>query len=145
MRLVRNKTTGESRGFAFVDFATVADAVTLMSYCPYDVEGPRLEIDGYSVSLSYGREMRNPPPSMNFNSSTPAQRAATQKGSDGLYFNDWICSQVNVSTTCNCCCFTHELDIQCSVLNFARRVACFQCSAPKPANPEPAHDERVRF
>jgi len=96
VRLVRNKTTGESRGFAFVDFATVADAVTLMSYCPYDVEGPRLEIDGYSVSLSYGREMRNPPPPINFNSSTPAQRAAAQKGSDAPYFNDWMCSQVEL-------------------------------------------------
>eukprot|EP01102_Stenamoeba_stenopodia_P006394 TRINITY_DN174_c0_g1_i9.p1 TRINITY_DN174_c0_g1~~TRINITY_DN174_c0_g1_i9.p1 ORF type:complete len:731 (+),score=171.98 TRINITY_DN174_c0_g1_i9:466-2658(+) len=122
VRLVRNKTTGESRGFAFVDFATVGDAVTLMSYCPYDVEGPRLEIDGFSVTLSYGREMRNPPPG-NFNSSTPAQRAASQKALDAQYFNDWICPQ-------------------CSGLNFARRVACYQCSTPKPANPETAHDDR---
>lgn len=51
VRLIRSKDTGESRGFAFVDFSTVNNAVALMEKSGRDGRG--LYIDGRAVSIEY--------------------------------------------------------------------------------------------
>eukprot|EP00617_Octactis_speculum_P026462 CAMPEP_0185762410 /NCGR_PEP_ID=MMETSP1174-20130828/21377_1 /TAXON_ID=35687 /ORGANISM="Dictyocha speculum, Strain CCMP1381" /LENGTH=647 /DNA_ID=CAMNT_0028444075 /DNA_START=60 /DNA_END=2002 /DNA_ORIENTATION=+ len=51
VRLIRSKDTGGSRGFAFVDFSTVNDAVALMDKSGRDGRG--LYIDGRAVTLEF--------------------------------------------------------------------------------------------
>lgn len=85
VRLIRNKQTGEPRGFAFVDFQGIEDAINLMAY-----QNKTLFIDGRTVQLEY--------------STTPAPVAAPGGGT----FKDWICPQCNATnfarrTSCYLC------------------------------------------
>jgi RNA-binding protein 5/10 len=105
VRLIRNKQTGEPKGFAFVDFLAIEDAMNLMAY-----QNKTLFIDGRTVQLDYST---TPPPS---HSSSSGGGSGSGGGGGGGGFKDWICPQ-------------------CAVTNFARRNACFSCNVPKPANP----------
>lgn len=77
VRLIRNKQTGEPRGFAFVDFQSIEDAINLMNY-----QNKTLFIDGRVVQLDY--------------STTPAPPAQAHAGGGGG-FKDWICPQCSVN------------------------------------------------
>lgn len=86
MRLIRNKQTGEPRGFAFVDFMTIDDAMNLMAH-----QNKTLFIDGRTVQLDYSTTPAPPPPS-----------------SGGGVFKDWICPQCQATnfarrTSCYIC------------------------------------------
>lgn len=67
VRLIRNKATGESRCFAFVDFATVEEAAAFMEYY-----GGLLELDERTVQMDFSRQKEHP---------------------TGEY-KDWLCAQV---------------------------------------------------
>jgi RNA-binding protein 5/10 len=71
VRLIRNKVTGESRGFAFIDFFSVEDATRFL-----ELNHRVLEIDGQSVGLSYSSTKPLP-----INSDNKRQ--------------DWICPHCN--------------------------------------------------
>lgn len=88
VRLIRNKQTGEPRGFAFVDFHLVEDAVNLMAY-----QNKSLFIDGRTVQLEY---------------STTHTPPLSSSGGSGGSFKDWICPQCNATnfarrTSCYLC------------------------------------------
>lgn len=90
MRLIRNKQTGEPRGFAFVDFMNIEDAMNLMLH-----QNKTLFIDGRTVQLDY--------------STTPAPAPPLAAGSGGGGgFKDWICPQCSATnfarrTSCYIC------------------------------------------
>eukprot|EP01103_Thecamoeba_quadrilineata_P014515 TRINITY_DN4345_c0_g1_i1.p1 TRINITY_DN4345_c0_g1~~TRINITY_DN4345_c0_g1_i1.p1 ORF type:complete len:557 (-),score=98.62 TRINITY_DN4345_c0_g1_i1:1329-2999(-) len=93
VRLIRNKTTGESRGFAFVDFSTTEEAKNFMDYHLSENDG-QIDIDGCTIQLDYSRQ----PPGT---SRAVAPRTATE-------FKDWICNQCQGSnfarrTACYLC------------------------------------------
>ncbi|KAK3153231.1 hypothetical protein QOZ80_2BG0169540 [Eleusine coracana subsp. coracana] len=106
VRVIKDRNSGVSRGFAFIDFPTVEAARRMM-------EGTGengLEIDGRNVYFEYSSK---PTSGMsgsglgqeNFTRSTYGSRtSATQC--------DWICP------ICGC-------------MNFARRTSCFQCNEPR--------------
>lgn len=71
VRLIRDKVTGESRGFAFVDFPSVEDATRFMEY-----HNMRLELDGRIVYMDYSRQKE------------PHSGGAPEH-------KDWICPQVS--------------------------------------------------
>jgi RNA-binding protein 5/10 len=76
VRLIRDKVTGESRGFAFVEFPSVDDAQRFMEYH----HNTRLEIDGRIVYMDYSK----------------------QKDSNHHHnseYRDWICPQVGTHLT----------------------------------------------
>lgn len=96
VRLIRDKMTGESRGFAFVDFVSPEDAQSLMEHT-----NGSLTIDGSSVTISLNR-------------TSPVQKPTPQPE-----VKDWICPQVSIyidSHECNAsnfarrkACFTCNL------------------------------------
>jgi RNA recognition motif-containing protein len=69
VRLIRDKVTGESRGFAFVEFPSVEDAQRFMDY-----HNTRLDIDGRIVYMDYSK-----------------QKESHHHGNE---YRDWICPQV---------------------------------------------------
>jgi RNA-binding protein 5/10 len=106
VRLVRDKVSLESRGFAFVDFYTVEDAKNVMDYTRGTIT-----IDGQSVHLDYSR----------------SQGAPAKPQSYHPDFKDWVCPKVKLKVG--------ELTLKCNGSNFARRRACYLCQTPKPAHP----------
>eukprot|EP00026_Physarum_polycephalum_P002553 Phypoly_transcript_02560.p1 GENE.Phypoly_transcript_02560~~Phypoly_transcript_02560.p1 ORF type:complete len:907 (+),score=178.91 Phypoly_transcript_02560:219-2723(+) len=105
VRLIRNKQTGEPRGFAFVDFQGIEDAMNLMAY-----QNKSIFIDGRTVQLEYST---SPAPAATHGGNSGSGSGGG--GGNGL-FKDWICPQ-------------------CNATNFARRTSCYLCNVPKPANP----------
>jgi RNA recognition motif-containing protein len=78
VRLIRDKVTGESRGFAFVDFSSVLETQQFMSY----TKG-LISIDGVTVHIDWGRQLPNaPPPKPYYQPQVPTE------------YKDWICPQV---------------------------------------------------
>jgi RNA-binding protein 5/10 len=67
VRLIRDKVTGDSRGFAFIDFSTQEEAKSFLDYTKGTIE-----IDGVTAQLDYSREKTNT------RSSSPD-------------FKDWVC------------------------------------------------------
>ena len=93
VRLIRNKQTGEPRGFAFVDFLSIDDAMNLMAY-----QSKSLFIDGRTVQLEYSTTSAPP----------AAAAAAAANHPAGGSFKDWICPQCSATnfarrTSCYLC------------------------------------------
>ncbi|KAG2648723.1 hypothetical protein PVAP13_1NG062100 [Panicum virgatum] len=112
VRVIKERNSGMSRGFAFIDFHTVEAARRMM-------EGTAengLEIDGRNVFFEYSRPtggMGGPSLGQeNFTRPTYGHRTAAAPC-------DWIC------TICGC-------------MNFARRTSCFQCNEPRTEDALPA-------
>lgn len=83
VRLIKNKMTGESRGFAFVDFSTVQEAQGFIDY-----NNGIFTIDGRNVTLDYST------------SGVPAAPGASGVGiavpqqDRNALAKDWICQHV---------------------------------------------------
>ncbi|GAV61742.1 RRM_1 domain-containing protein/G-patch domain-containing protein/RRM_6 domain-containing protein [Cephalotus follicularis] len=113
VRVIKERNTGISRGFAFIDFPSVGAAHTMMDRIGDD----GLVVDGRKLFFEY--------------SSKPTGGAGGTFGPENAMrsgqFNhkgitvpsDWMC------TICNC-------------VNFARRTSCFQCNEPRTDDAPPA-------
>ena len=104
VRVMRDKSSGASRGFAFIDFATVADATAL-------VDGPKRGVYNFrntKIQLEYSRS----------NASAREGEAVAHGGAARVTAPipkaDWLCPA-------------------CGTNNFAYRVECFSCRAAKPS------------
>uniref|UniRef100_K3YPU3 SUPPRESSOR OF ABI3-5 n=1 Tax=Setaria italica TaxID=4555 RepID=K3YPU3_SETIT len=110
VRVIKERNSGMSRGFAFIDFPTVEAARRMM-------EGTAengLEIDGRNVFFEYSSKPTGGPSLGQENFSRPTYGHRTVAAPC-----DWIC------TICGC-------------MNFARRTSCFQCNEPRTEDALPA-------
>ncbi|XP_010427092.1 PREDICTED: SUPPRESSOR OF ABI3-5 isoform X1 [Camelina sativa] len=106
VRVIREQSSGISRGFAFIDFPTVDAAHIMMDRIEHD----GIVLDGRKLIFHY--------------SSQPSGRAGVSRRQDHasrrsyggnrsmMVPTDWMC-------------------IICGCINFARRTSCFQCNEPK--------------
>ena len=122
VRVQHDHVTGQTKGCAFLDFASVEEARQLLEEYPYR---DQLELGGRRLLLEYARgEQRgyhqpggtktNTPPVACSNQKRDRQKRDTETGGGGRGM-DWICSESN-----------------CSTVNFSWRHACFTCNIPRP-------------
>ncbi|XP_066312469.1 SUPPRESSOR OF ABI3-5-like isoform X2 [Miscanthus floridulus] len=112
VRVIKERNSGMSRGFAFIDFPTVEAARRMM-----EATGENgLEIDGRNVFFQYSKPTGGMGGTSlgheNFTRPTYGHRTVAAPC-------DWIC------TICGC-------------MNFARRTSCFQCNEPRTEDALPA-------
>ncbi|KAK6133798.1 hypothetical protein DH2020_032509 [Rehmannia glutinosa] len=106
VRVIKERNSGISRGFAFIDFPSVDSAQAMMDRLGH--EG--LLVDGRKLFFEYSSK-----PTGAANGSL-GMDSASRSGHGGhrsiMMPSDWMC------TICGC-------------VNFARRTSCFQCNEPK--------------
>lgn len=104
-----DKTTGDSRGFAFVDFDSVESAIQAVK----TLETKPLVLQHRSVNVSYTDGFRRRSnESERSRDSNWHQDDQQRKGERWQPRADWFCEM-------------------CNATNFARRTVCFQCNTPK--------------
>ncbi|XP_057809943.1 SUPPRESSOR OF ABI3-5 isoform X3 [Salvia miltiorrhiza] len=113
VRVIKERNSGISRGFAFIDFPSVDSAQAMMDKLGH--EG--LLVDGRKLFFEYSSK-----PTGGANGSLGMDSAS--RSGHGSYRNmmvssDWMC------TICGC-------------VNFARRTSCFQCNEPRTEDAPPA-------
>ncbi|KAL6888467.1 hypothetical protein ACP4OV_009493 [Aristida adscensionis] len=113
VRVIKERNSGISRGFAFIDFPTVEAARRMME----STGDNGLEIDGRKVFFEY--------------SSKPTG------GMSGPFFGQEHFTRStyghrNVAVPCDWICNI------CGCMNFARRTSCFQCNEPRTEDALPA-------
>lgn len=123
VRLIRNKATGESRRFAFVEFPSTDDAKNFMKYC----SGGYIELEDEYVDVSYSRDKTGG--SGAARSVLAASSAAAASVNSRSNYNeergprfDWHCPQ-------------------CGYKNFARRSQCMSCQTERPEEDVPRRFE----
>ncbi|XP_036160461.1 RNA-binding protein 10 isoform X6 [Myotis myotis] len=113
VRLMRNKSSGQSRGFAFVEFSHLQDATRWM-----EANQHSLSILGQKVSMHYS----DPKPKINedwlCNKHANSNETWPQRCLGGLKCDE----KVTLGTAAG---------PQCGVQNFKRREKCFKCGVPK--------------
>ncbi|KAG6585132.1 RNA-binding protein 10 [Phytophthora cinnamomi] len=118
-RTMYDKTTGEPRGFAFVDFDRVEGAVEAVR--AFELRPLVLQHQRVTVSYTDGYRRRSP----DGDAGRPRGGSVGSRHGDSHHDSqrpgerwqprpDWICDD-------------------CNVTNFARRTNCFQCNAPRTA------------
>ncbi|KAG6547441.1 hypothetical protein Mapa_010889 [Marchantia paleacea] len=112
VRVIKERNSGVSRGFAFVDFPSVEAAQKMMDGAGYD----GLVVDGRRLFFEYSSK---PTGGVGPPQGGSSGRGGTSKCSSGTG-TDWMC------TVCAC-------------VNFARRTLCFQCNEGR-AEDAPAAD-----
>ncbi|KAL2653047.1 hypothetical protein R1flu_021175 [Riccia fluitans] len=101
VRVIKERNSGVSRGFAFVDFMSVEAAQKMMEGAGYD----GLVVDGRRLFFEYSSK---PTGGIGAPQGVTSGRGGNSKSSSGTG-TDWMC------TVCGC-------------VNFARRTLCFQCN-----------------
>ncbi|KAK8282757.1 hypothetical protein V6Z11_D08G046400 [Gossypium hirsutum] len=113
VRVIKERTSGISRGFAFIDFPSVGAARSMMDKIGDD----GLVVDGRKLFFDYSKPTGGTGgPSAHNN----AVKLGHSNHKSTTLPSDWMC------TICGC-------------VNFARRTACFQCNEPR-TNDAPAAD-----
>ncbi|CAI5710044.1 unnamed protein product [Peronospora farinosa] len=108
-RIIYDKTTGEPRGLAFVDFDSVEKAMEAMR----TFELRPLILQNRHVNINYTDGFRRDVASCRPRDAIGWFRRENQnQGQSRQTRPDWICDE-------------------CNVINFARRTSCFQCNVPK--------------
>jgi len=107
VRLVRNKD-GESKGFGFVEFHSVDQANFLM-----EKTSGVIDIDGRTIYLEYSRDKNS---SLSQKDLPSNSRPSKKDPETVVEARDWFCGK-------------------CGGSNFARRLSCYVCQSPRPANP----------
>ncbi|KAL8141804.1 hypothetical protein V2J09_014836 [Rumex salicifolius] len=107
VRVIKERNSGVSRGFAFIDFPSVDAAQAMMDKVAVD----GLVIDGKKLFFEYSSKPTG-------SAAGPTYRQDSGRPTYGSHrsavvASDWMC------TICGC-------------INFARRVSCFQCNESRP-------------
>ncbi|KAM0893635.1 hypothetical protein ACQ4PT_024987 [Festuca glaucescens] len=108
VRVIKERPSGVSRGFAFIDFPTVEAARKMME----STGDNGLLIDGRQIFFEY--------------SSKPTGGDSLEHVTRPTY------GRRNISTPCDWICTI------CGCMNFARRMSCFQCNEPRTDDSPPA-------
>ncbi|CAM0875250.1 unnamed protein product [Alopecurus aequalis] len=108
VRVIKERPSGVSRGFAFIDFPTVEAARKMME----GTGGNGLLIDGRKIFSEYSSKPSGGDSLEHVTRPTYGRRTTSAPC-------DWIC------TICGC-------------MNFARRTSCFQCNEPRTDDAPPA-------
>ncbi|CAM6102917.1 unnamed protein product [Calypogeia fissa] len=115
VRVIKERNSGVSRGFAFVDFPSMEAAQKMMDSVGYD----GLVVDGRRLFFEYSSK---PTGALGTPQGGVSGRGRSSRGATGVGA-DWMC------TVCGC-------------VNFARRTLCFQCNEGR-ADDAPAADAPV--
>ncbi|XP_070009782.1 SUPPRESSOR OF ABI3-5 isoform X3 [Nicotiana tabacum] len=112
VRVIKERNSGVSRGFAFIDFPSVGAAQAMMD--KLGDEG--LVVDGRKLFFEYSKPTGGP--------GGPGSLDSASRSNHGNHRSitvpsDWMC------TICGC-------------VNFARRTSCFQCNEPRTDDAPPA-------
>ncbi|XP_076906160.1 SUPPRESSOR OF ABI3-5-like [Bidens hawaiensis] len=109
VRVIKERSSGISRGFAFVDFPTSGAARRMMD----KVGEEGLAVDGRTLFFEYSKP--GGPPF----GSDGSSRASYMSHKSTTLISDWMC-------------------MICGCVNFARRTSCFQCNEPRTDDAPPA-------
>ncbi|CAH9083437.1 unnamed protein product [Cuscuta epithymum] len=112
VRVIKERSSGNSRGFAFIDFPSVGAAQAMMDKLWDD----GLLVDGRRLFFEYSSK-----PTGGSNGPLGIDSVRSSQGSHRrmTVASDWMC------TVCGC-------------VNFARRTSCFQCNEPRADDAPPA-------
>ncbi|KAI4307786.1 hypothetical protein L6164_030932 [Bauhinia variegata] len=105
VRVIKERTSGISRGFAFIDFPSVGAAQTMMD----KLGDVGLVIDGRKLFFEYSSKPTGGP------GGPFGQEGAMKSGHNHKHItvtSDWMCTI-------------------CGYINFARRTSCYQCNEPR--------------
>ncbi|MCO5566416.1 hypothetical protein L7F22_020093, partial [Adiantum nelumboides] len=108
VRVIKERSTGTSRGFAFVDFPSVDAARKMMD----DVGDTGLVVDGRRLFFEYSSKPTG-------GAGGPQVDVVASSGSITASAVDWVC-------------------LVCGCVNFARRISCFQCNEGRTDDAPPA-------
>ncbi|KAM0059809.1 putative G-patch domain, RNA recognition motif domain, Zinc finger, RanBP2-type, OCRE [Helianthus debilis subsp. tardiflorus] len=106
VRVIKERNSGVSRGFAFIDFPTTGSARSMMD----KVGDEGLLVDGRKLFFEYSKPAGGA--GGPFFGSDGSSRAGHMNHRSTMLLSDWMC------TICGC-------------VNFARRTSCFQCNEPR--------------
>ncbi|KAJ8753382.1 hypothetical protein K2173_019781 [Erythroxylum novogranatense] len=106
VRVIKERNSGISRGFAFIDFPSVDAACAMMDRIGDD----GLVVDGRKLFFEY--------------SSKPTAGSSGPSGRDNAIRSGHV-NHRNHAVPCDWMC------IICGCVNFARRTSCFQCNEPR--------------
>ncbi|XP_075511969.1 SUPPRESSOR OF ABI3-5 isoform X2 [Primulina tabacum] len=112
VRVIKERNSGISRGFAFIDFPSVDAAQAMMDRLGDD----GLLVDGRKLFFEYSKPTGMASGSIGVDS---APRSGHGNRRSVSVPSDWMC------TICGC-------------INFARRTFCFQCNEPRTEDAPPA-------
>jgi RNA-binding protein 5/10 len=88
VKIVRDRSTGESRGFAFVEFPSIQDAKTLLQYT-----SGHIQIEGSTVYLSYSYQQQQQTQPTSHHQQQQAHHQHQHRSNESKDPN-WLCSQV---------------------------------------------------
>ncbi|MCL7042501.1 hypothetical protein MKW94_004480 [Papaver nudicaule] len=113
VRVIKERNSGSSRGFAFIDFPSTVSARTMMDAIGDD----GLVVDGRKLFFEYSSKPTGGTGAPSYGQGSPMK---SSRGNRSLPPSDWMC------TMCDC-------------VNFARRTSCFQCNEAR-SDDAPAAD-----
>ncbi|XP_026401567.1 SUPPRESSOR OF ABI3-5-like isoform X3 [Papaver somniferum] len=114
VRVIKERNSGSSRGFAFIDFPSTVSARTMMD----GIGDDGLVVDGRKLFFEYSSKPTGGTGAPSYGQGSPMK---SSHGNRSLPPSDWMC------TICGC-------------VNFARRTSCFQCNEAR-SDDAPAADE----
>ncbi|KAG6396675.1 hypothetical protein SASPL_142830 [Salvia splendens] len=112
VRVIKERNSGVSRGFAFIDFPSVDSAQAMMDKLGH--EG--LLVDGRKLFFEYSSKPTGANGIVGMDSGSRSGHGSYRSM---MVPSDWMC------TICGC-------------VNFARRTSCFQCNEPRTDDAPPA-------
>ncbi|KAF9591605.1 hypothetical protein IFM89_004834 [Coptis chinensis] len=115
VRVIKERNSGISRGFAFIDFPSVGSARAMIDGIGED----GLIVDGRKLSFEYSSKPTGGSSAPPFGQENAVKSSHGNTRSGGPP-SDWMC-------------------IICGCVNFARRTSCFQCNEPR-SNDAPSAD-----
>lgn len=113
VRIIKERSSGISRGFAFIDFPSVGAARTMID----GIGENGLIVDGRKLSFEYSSKPTGGSGAPPFGQENSARSSYGSKRGPS---SDWMC-------------------IICGCVNFARRTSCFQCNEAR-SNDAPSAD-----